>query len=89
MENKVGIEYKPKIECEASNREEIEHLFNQVDEALEEEERKEEKATADEESKWKEQEEKFQALLKKEGCTEDGIRSEVIEVVKNVLKQKE
>ena len=86
MENKVGIEYNPKIEGEPSNKEEIEHLFNQVDEALEKEERKEEKAKAGEEIKWKEHEEEFQALLRKEGCSEDGIRSEVLEIVNNVFK---
>lgn len=88
MENKVRIEYKPKIWCEPSIMEEIEQLFNQVEEFLEEEGEKDKVAKATEEAKWKEQKEELQELLKKEGLSEEEVRSEVLEVVNNIFKQK-
>lgn len=88
MENRVGIEYKPKIKCEPSHEEEIECLFDQLEEILEEDEEKQKDAKATEEAKWLKQDEELQALLKKEGQTEEEVSKEIEEILFNVFKEK-
>ena len=82
MENKVGIEYRPKPCGSEPYNEEVEALFDELWVILDEEEEKELAAKAAEEAKWQEEEKEFQALLKEEGTTEEEVRAEFLELVK-------
>ncbi|KAK1363983.1 hypothetical protein POM88_039544 [Heracleum sosnowskyi] len=82
MENKVGIEYMPKPCGSEPYNEEVEALFDELWDALDEEEEKELAAKATEEAKVQEEEKEFQALLKEEGTSEEEVRVEVLELVK-------
>ena len=84
MENKVGIEYRPKVSCDSPLREEMEALFDELEDLLHEENEQSQAIQAQEEAKWKIQEEELQALLKKEGCTEEEIKKEVLELVNKI-----
>ncbi|KAK1387877.1 hypothetical protein POM88_016055 [Heracleum sosnowskyi] len=82
MENKVGIEYRPKPCGSEPYSEEVEALFDELWDALDVEEEKELAAKAAEEAKVQEEEKEFQALLKEEGTSEEEVREEVLELVK-------
>ena len=82
MENKVGIEYRPKPCGSEPYNEEVEALFDEFWDILDEEEEKELAAKAAEEAKVQEEEKEFQALLKEEGTSEEKGREEVLELVK-------
>ncbi|KAK1396495.1 hypothetical protein POM88_006358 [Heracleum sosnowskyi] len=82
MENKVGIEYRPKPCGSEPYNEEVEALFDELWDILDEEEDKELAAKAAEEAKVQEEEKEFQALLKEEGTSEEIVRAEALELVK-------
>jgi hypothetical protein len=86
MENKVGIEYKPKISCDSPSRQEVEVLFEELEDLLHKEDEQSQVSQAQEEAKWKLQEEELQALLKEEGCSEETIKKEVLELVNKINK---
>ncbi|KAK1397800.1 hypothetical protein POM88_007663 [Heracleum sosnowskyi] len=74
----LGIEYKPKVSCDSPLSEEVEALFDELDDLLHEENEQSQAIQAQEEEKWKIQEEELQALLKEEGCTEEEIKKETL-----------
>ena len=86
MENKVGIEYRPKFSCDFPHRKEVEVLFDELEDLLHEENEQSQATQAQEEAKWKIQEEELQALLKEEGCSEETIKKEVLELVNKIKK---
>ena len=84
MENKVGIEYRPKVSCDSPSRKEVEVLFDELEDLLHEDNEQSQAIQAQEEEKWKIQEEELQALLKEEGCSEEEIKKEVLELVNKI-----
>ena len=86
MENKVGIQYRPKVSCDSPLREEVEVLFDELEDLLHKDNEQSQAIQAQEEAKWKIQEEELQALLKEEGCSEEAIKKEVLELVNKINK---
>ena len=62
--------------------EEVEALFDELWDILDEEEERKLAAKATEKAKEQEEEKEFQALLKEEGTSEEKVREEVLELVK-------
>ena len=86
MENKVGIEYRPKISCDSPSRKEVEVLFEELEDLLHKEDEQSQATQAEEEAKWKIQEKELQALLKEEGRSEEEIKEETLGLVDKIIE---